>query len=165
MFPVFPSIQMMLTIKVWVLLNRAPSSTQLHPPPPSSFQPPTSSLQHPQQYLKQNIAFNWAISPNLGRKIKSCPLWLKIDTIVFWRWWFRNQTWIFVLSENWCTKCLKDTDSESRLRFLKFWPQNPFLGKFGPKKSKMSVLSENWYTWYLKHADSYSNISFLNFKS
>ena len=49
-----------------VLLNRAPTSTQLHPPPPSS-------LQHPQQYLNQNIARNWAISPNLGRKIKSCP--------------------------------------------------------------------------------------------
>ena len=66
--------------KKWVLLNRAPNSTQLHPPPPSSFQPPPSSfqpppssLQHPQQYLNQNIARNWAISPNLGQKIKSCP--------------------------------------------------------------------------------------------
>ena len=55
------------------LLNRAPSSTQLHSPPPSS-------LQHPEQYLTQNIARNWAISPNLGRKIKSCPFWLKIGT-------------------------------------------------------------------------------------
>ena len=57
-----------------VLLNHAPTSTQLHPPPPSSFQPPRSSLQHPQQYLNQNIASNWAISPNLGQKIKSCPI-------------------------------------------------------------------------------------------
>ena len=63
-----------------VLLNRAPTSTQLHPPPlssfqppPSSFQPPPSFLQHPKQYLKQNIARNWAISSNLGRKIKNCP--------------------------------------------------------------------------------------------
>ena len=88
----------------WVLLNRAPSSTQLHPPtphstqlhppPPSSFQPPPSSihlqtssfqplpssLHHPQQYLNQIIARNWAISPNLGRKIKNCPFWLKIGT-------------------------------------------------------------------------------------
>ena len=56
------------------------TSTQLHPPPPSSFQPPPSSLQHPQQYLNQNIARNWAIFPNLGRKIKSCPFWLKIGT-------------------------------------------------------------------------------------
>ena len=64
----------------WVLLNRAPSSTQLHPPPLSSFQLPPSSLQHPQQYLNQNIARNWAISPNLGQKTKSCPFWLKIGT-------------------------------------------------------------------------------------
>ena len=54
----------------WVLLNRTPTCTQLHPPPPSSFQPPPSSLQHPQQYLNQNIARNWAISPNLGQKLK-----------------------------------------------------------------------------------------------
>ena len=63
-----------------VLLNRAPTSTQLHPPPPSSFQPPLSSLQHPQQYLNQNVARNGAISPNLGQKIKSCPFRLKIST-------------------------------------------------------------------------------------
>ena len=45
------------------------TSTQLHSPPPSS-------LQHPQQYLNQNIV----ISPNLGQKIKSCPFFLKIGT-------------------------------------------------------------------------------------
>ena len=56
------------------------TSTLLHPPPPSLFQSPPSSLQYPQQYLDQNIARNWAISPNLGRKIKSCPFSLKIDT-------------------------------------------------------------------------------------
>ena len=69
-------------------LNPAPStsiqlistSTQLHPPPPSSFQPPPSSLQRPQQYLNQNIARNWAVSPNLGWKIKSYPFWLKSVT-------------------------------------------------------------------------------------
>ena len=53
------------------------TSPQLHPPPLSSFQPPPSSLEHPQQYLNQNVARNWAISPNLGRQIKSCPFWLK----------------------------------------------------------------------------------------
>ena len=62
----------------WVILNRAPSSTQLHPPPLSSFQLPPSSLQHPQQYSNQNIARNWVISPNLGRRIQICPFWLKI---------------------------------------------------------------------------------------
>ena len=57
-----------------------PTSIHLHPSPPSSFQPPPSSLQHPQQYLNQNIAHNWTVSPNLGQKIKSCPFWLKIGT-------------------------------------------------------------------------------------
>ena len=56
------------------------TSTQLHPAPPSSFQPPSSSLQHPKQHLNQNIARNWAISPNLGQEIKRCPIWMKIDT-------------------------------------------------------------------------------------
>ena len=66
-------IYVLLTNK-WVLLNRAPISTQVHSPPPSSFQPPLSSLEHPQQYLNQSIARNWAISPNLGQKIKTCPV-------------------------------------------------------------------------------------------
>ena len=127
------------------LLNRAPNSTKLHLPPPSftqfrppplsSFQPPPSSLQHPQQYLNQNIARNWAISPNLGRKIQSCPFWLKIDS--------QGMLEVLILNPD---------------------PQNPFLGKFGFKKWKFSVLSENWHTWYLKDADSYSNISFLKFQ-
>ena len=47
------------------------TSTQLYPPPQSSF---------PQRYYSQNITDNWAISPNLGRKIHSCPFWLKIST-------------------------------------------------------------------------------------
>ena len=55
----------------WILLNRAATSIKVHPPPPSS-------LQHPQQYSNQNIARNWAISPNLGRKYQSCQFWLKI---------------------------------------------------------------------------------------
>ena len=128
------------TITNGVLLNRAPTSTQLHPPPPSSFQPPPSSLQHPQQYLNQNIARNWAISPNLGRKTKSCPFWLKIGTHGI----------LEVLIPN------PDLD-------LKFWPQSPFLGKFGPKNSKVSVLSENWCTQYLKDADPKCRLRFLKF--
>ena len=50
------------------------------------------------------------------------------------------------------------------IRFLKFRPQDLFLGKFGPKKSNLSVLPENWHTWYLEDVDSYFNISFLNFQ-
>ena len=55
---------------------------------------------------------------------------------------------------------LGGADLESALRFLKFQPQNPFLGKFGSNKSKLSVLPKNWHTWYLKDANTYSNISF-----
>ena len=35
-------------------------------------------------------------------------------------------------------KVSQDADSKSRLRFLKFQPQNQFLGKFGPKKFGIS---------------------------
>ena len=56
------------------------TSSQLPPPPPSSFQSPPSSLQHPLQHLNQNIARNWPISPNLGQKTKTCPFLLKIGT-------------------------------------------------------------------------------------
>ena len=68
-----------------------------------------------------------------------------------------------ILTENWHTWYIGGVDSKSRLRFLKFWPQNPFLGKFGPKKSKLSVLTENWHTWYLGSADSESGLGFLKF--
>ena len=33
------------SLLIWVLLNSAPTSTQLHLPPPNSFQPPPSSFQ------------------------------------------------------------------------------------------------------------------------
>ena len=80
----------------------------------------------------------WA---NLGPKVQSCPFCVEIGAPSI------------------------SPDSESRLRLLKFQPVNPFLGKFGPKESKLSVLSKNWYAWYLKDAGSYFNIIFLNFKS
>ena len=62
-----------------VLLNFSPStSTQLFPPPPTSFQPPHSSLRHPKRYENQNIPRNWAISPNLGQQCQNSPFCLKI---------------------------------------------------------------------------------------
>ena len=67
-----------------------------------------------------------------------------------------------ILTENWLARELRVAKSKSGLSFLKFGPQNPFLGKFVPKKSKLSVLPENWHTWYLEDADFYSNISFPN---
>ena len=65
-----------------------------------------------------------------------------------------------ILTENCYTWYIGGFYSKSRLRFLKFRAQNPFLGKFGPKNSRFSVLSQNWYTWYLNDADFYSKISF-----
>ena len=55
-----------------VLLNRAPTATQLHPALPSSIQLISVhfSLLH---YKNQDIAYNWAFFQNLGQKIKSCP--------------------------------------------------------------------------------------------
>ena len=47
---------------------------------------------------------------------------------------------------------------------MKFWPENSLLGKFGPKKLKLSVFPENWHAWNIDDADPYSNISFLNFR-
>ena len=97
-----------------------PSSTQLHPAPPSSFQPPPSTLQHPQQYLNQSIARNWAISPNLYQKIKSFPFWLKIGTygilevlilnpdLDFWNSDPKNHFWANLGPKIWsCPFCLK----------------------------------------------------------
>ena len=49
-------------------------------------------------------------------------------------------------------------------QFSEFPTLNPFLGKFRPKKSKLSVLPENWQSWYLEDGDSYFNITFLNFQ-
>ena len=37
------------------------------------------------------------------------------------------------------------------------------MGKFGPKKSKLSVLPENGHTEYGEDTDSYFDINFLNF--
>ena len=57
--------------------------THLHPAPSTSTQLISTSTQlsaTPSTILNQNIARNWAISPNLGQKTKSCPFWLKIGT-------------------------------------------------------------------------------------
>ena len=151
-----------------------PPPSSLHPPPPSSFQPPASSLHHLQQNLNQNIARNWAIYPNLGRKIKSWHTWYiggvnSESRLRFLKFRLQNpflgkfgpkNSKLFVLFENWCAKYLKDADSESRLRLLKFQPQNTFLGKFVSTNSKLPLMSENWYIYYLKDANSESRLKF-----
>ena len=58
------------------------------------------------------------------KKNKSCPFGLKIST--------HGILEVY-------------TDSRFRLRFLKSQPQNPFLGKFGLKKSKLPLLPDNWH--------------------
>ena len=68
------------------------------------------------------------------------------------------------MTENWQTWYLGGGDSESGLRFLTLQLQNPFSGKFGLKKSKLSVLPENWQTWYLEEADSESGVKFSKFR-
>ena len=128
--------------KFWALLNRAPKSTQHHPPLPSSIHfhsaPPSPIYLHPAHFnllpapcntldvIRTNIICNWTISQNLGRNTQSCPLELN------WQSWY-----------------LEDADCESGLKFLKFWSQNSFLGKFGQKKVK-SVR----FAWKLTHTVS-----------
>ena len=93
-----------------------------------------------------------------------------IPTLVFWK--SNHKTHFFCANlgqkNQTCPFCLKIcTDGISRIWILiptlVFWICNPkthFLGKFGPKKLKLSVLPENWHTWYLKDTNSYSNIVF-----
>ena len=144
-------------------LHPAPStSTKLHPPPPSSFQLPLSSLQHPQQYLNQNIARNWVISPNLCQKIKSCPFWLKIGThgilevlipnpdLDFWNFDPKIHFWANLGPKiQSCPFCLKiGTHGISRMLILiptlVFWISNPnfLFGQIWAKKVK--VVRFNW---------------------
>ena len=172
--------------KLCTHLHPAPStSTQLHPPLPGSFQPPPSSLQHPQQYLNQNIARNWAISPNLGQKIKSCSFWLRIGThgilevlilnpdLDFWnsdpkiQFWAnlgpKIQSCLFRLkigAHNISRMLIPNPD----LEFWNFDPKIHFWVNLGPKTQSCPFLKIGTYG-ILKDADSYSNISFLNFKS
>ena len=139
-----------------------PGSVQLHPPPPSSFQSPPSPLQHPQQYLNQNIARHWAISPNLGRKIKSCLFWLKIGTYGISEVLIPNPDWDFwnvdskihfwrnlgpkIQSSPFCLKT--GTHGISRMLILLptlvFWISNPYFlfGQIWAKKVK--VVRFNW---------------------
>ena len=150
-----------------VLLNRAPSSIQLHPPPPSSIQlhsPPPSSFQPPPSstdLCPAQVSLHPALCNTLNNisteildVIGQFPQ-IQVDK-------FRS-TKLSILTQNWHTWYFRGVDSESRLRFLKFLPQSPFLGKFGPKNSKLSVLSENWCTKFLKDADSKSRLRFLKF--
>ena len=146
--------------------------THLHPAPFTSTQliststkfhlPPPSSLQHPQQYLNQNVARNWAISPNLGRKIKSCPLWLKIGTYAklevlipnldldFWNFDSKIHFWANLGPKiKSCPFCLKiGTYGISRMLVLNptlvFWISNSNFLFWQIWAKKVKVVRFNW---------------------
>ena len=128
---------------------------------------------YPKQYLNQNIARNWAISPNLDQKIKSCPFWLKIGThgilevlipnpdLDFWNSDPKIHFWANLGPKiQSCPFCLKiGTHGISRMLILiptlVFWISNPnfHFGQIWAKKVK-GARTENWHTWHLGSADS-----------
>ena len=87
-----------------VLLNRAPSSTQLISVSTDFFSTPSALLKPEYHMYLGNF-------PKIRQKDSKMS----------------------VLLENWYTWYLESAHSESALRFLKFWPQNPFFGKCEPK--------------------------------
>ena len=129
----------------------------MQPPPPSSFQPPSSSLQHPRHHQNQNITCNLAISPNFGGKIQSCLFCLNIGThgifeglipnpyLDFWNSDRKIHFWAnFGQKSESCLFCLKiGTHSISRMIILiptlVFWISNPksIFGDIWVKKVKV----------------------------
>ena len=110
-------------------------------------------------YKNQIIARNWAISPNLGRKTQSCPFCLKTGThgilevliqnpeLEFWNStslpppeFESKKQKLSVSHEIWYTWYFRRDDFESGVRFSKFRRQNPFSGKFWPKKHSLFIL-------------------------
>ena len=149
--------------------NHAPSSNKLHSPPLSSFQPPPSSPQQPQQYSSQNITRNWVISPNLGQKIQSCLVLLKIGSegilevlipnphFDFLNYDPKSHFWANLGSKNQsCPFCLKiGTHGISRMLILfpalVFWNFNPkihFWANLGRKSQSCA------FGWKLAHMAS-----------
>ena len=145
---------MRITKPCIILHPTSSTPTQLHPAPSTSTQLISTSNQHPQQYLNQNIARNWAISANLGRKIRSFLFWLKIGThgllevlipnpgLDFWnsdlKIYFGANLGPKIQS---CLFCLKmGAHSISRMQILNpeidFWNSDPkihFWANLGPK--------------------------------
>ena len=101
-----------------------PSSTQLHPHLPTSFQPPPSSIHlYPAHFSLHPALCNIlnVIRTKILHVIVNFPKFRPKNSI------------LSNLSENWHTWYLGGSDSKSRLRFLKSRPQNPVLGKLGQK--------------------------------
>ena len=107
-----------------------PSSTLFHPPPPSLFQPPHSSNHLHTAHFSLHLAFCNTLN-NIWTKI--LHLIVQFPQILAEKLKVVHFDWKLTHMVYW------GIDSESRLRFLKFRPQNPFFGKFGPKNSKLSL--------------------------
>ena len=158
--------------------------TYLHTPPPSLFQPPPSSTKLISASTQLSATPSVLLEPKyrtyLGNFPKCRPKILKLSILIEnWKIWCiggadsesrlfgqistRKVEEVLVLFENWHILLLKDAGSYSSISFLNLGPQNPFLGKFGPKKSNLLFLLENRHNWYLEDVDSYSNI-ILNFQ-
>ena len=115
-----------------------------------------------------------------GPKSQGCPFFLKISTrgiskmlllIPTLAFWIYNPKSIFgqiwakkvkVVHFGWKLAHIVSCGCPFLFRhyFFQFPTLNPFLSKFGPKKSKLFVLPENWHLEYLKDVDSYSDTSF-----
>ena len=168
----------------------------MHPPPASSIHLHPAYINLHLAHFSLHPAFCntlnniWTkilhvISPNLGRKIKSCPFWLKIDSLGILKVLILNPDLDFWNSDSkihfWanlgpkiqsCLFCLKiGAHSISRmlipnpdLDFRNFDRKIHFQANLCSKTQSCPFCLKSG-TRYLKDADSYSNIRFLNFKS
>ena len=113
--------------KEWVMLNRAPTSPQFHPPPPS-FTPSTQF--HPAHFNFHpvlSVTPAVLLEPKHRVYLGNCPK-------------FRpKNSKLSVLTENWQTWYLWGADSKSGLKSLKFWPKINFWA-ISVRKSKKSPL-------------------------
>ena len=140
-----------------VLLNRVPTSTQLHPPPSSTFQPPPSSIHlHPAPLL---------FGKKLGQKRRGCLLYLRIGTHVISRllivFWISKPKSIF--GQIWTEKIKvvqfgwKLTYRLSRRCWFLFQDYYSQCQTLNPFSAKIKVVHFDW-----KLADSYWDNTFPN---
>ena len=122
----------------WVLLNRQPTSIHLHP-----------------AHFSLTPAFCNTLKIIRTKVFHVIGQFLQIQTekfkVVRFSWKLAHMH-------------VGGADSNSELRFLKFWPQSSFLGNLGLKKLKLFVLPENWHLWYLGRSDSKSGVRFSKFR-
>ena len=110
----------------WVLLNHAPTSTQLHPPPPNSFQPSPSSIQLHPAHLSFHPVLSTLLEPKYCTYLDNFPK-------------FRPENWkLYILTENWHITYLGGADSKFGLRFWNSGPKIHFWVNLGQKSQSCS---------------------------